>query len=211
LSSRRLLGAWWSSSRRRSRGMEPWTRYLLARNATSARIPLEVYLTQAQTLGPASSGIAALSLTGSLCRCWTCEQVIKTASTSVSESALCHSPVRLMALVYVIRKQPMRIGGGVAVSWLRADMVFLTLSSWMPKHLSAFLPYRLGGEARGSVVCWGNMLQARRLQVRFPMRSLDFSIDLISFQPHYGPRVDSAPNRMSTRNPPGVKGRPAGA
>lgn len=34
------------------------------------------------------------------------------------------------------------------------------------------------------------MLQARRTQVRFPMR-LDFS-----FQPHYGPRVLSASNRV---------------
>jgi hypothetical protein len=31
----------------------------------------------------------------------------------------------------------------------------------------------------GSVVGWGTMLQARRSQVRFPMRSLDFLIDLI--------------------------------
>jgi hypothetical protein len=46
--------------------------------------------------------------------------------------------------------------------------------------------------ACGSVVgC--TMLQARRSRVRFPMRSLDFSIDLI--QPHNGPGVDSASNR----------------
>jgi hypothetical protein len=32
--------------------------------------------------------------------------------------------------------------------------------------------------ARGSVVGWGTMLQAGRLRFRFPMRSLDFSIDL---------------------------------
>jgi hypothetical protein len=32
---------------------------------------------------------------------------------------------------------------------------------------------------RGSVVDWGTMLQAGRSRVRFPMRSLDFSIDLI--------------------------------
>jgi hypothetical protein len=48
--------------------------------------------------------------------------------------------------------------------------------------------------ARGSVVGWGTMLQAGRSRVRFPMRSLDFSIDLI-FQPHYGRGVDSASNR----------------
>jgi hypothetical protein len=37
----------------------------------------------------------------------------------------------------------------------------------------------MGGGGRGSVVVWGTMLQAGRLRVRFPMRSLDFSIDLI--------------------------------
>jgi hypothetical protein len=38
------------------------------------------------------------------------------------------------------------------------------------------------------------MLQAGRSQLRFPMRSLDFSIDLI-FPAAYGPEVDSASNR----------------
>jgi hypothetical protein len=38
------------------------------------------------------------------------------------------------------------------------------------------------------------MLHARRSRVRFPMRSLDFSIDL-TFQAHYDPGVDSASNR----------------
>jgi hypothetical protein len=33
--------------------------------------------------------------------------------------------------------------------------------------------------ARGSVVGWGTMLQAGRSRVRFPMRLLDFSIELI--------------------------------
>jgi hypothetical protein len=33
--------------------------------------------------------------------------------------------------------------------------------------------------ARGSVVGWGTMLQAGRSRARFPMRSLDFSVDLI--------------------------------
>jgi hypothetical protein len=33
--------------------------------------------------------------------------------------------------------------------------------------------------ARGSVVGWGTMLQAVRPRFRFPMRSLDFSVDLI--------------------------------
>jgi hypothetical protein len=38
------------------------------------------------------------------------------------------------------------------------------------------------------------MLQVGRLWVRFLIRSFDFPIDL-SFQPHYGPVVDSASNR----------------
>jgi hypothetical protein len=44
---------------------------------------------------------------------------------------------------------------------------------------------------RGSVVDWGTMLQAGRSRVRVPMRWIFFS----TFQPHYGPGVDSASNR----------------
>jgi hypothetical protein len=33
--------------------------------------------------------------------------------------------------------------------------------------------------ANGNVIAWGTTLQAGRSQIRFPMRSLDFSIDLI--------------------------------
>jgi hypothetical protein len=40
-----------------------------------------------------------------------------------------------------------------------------------------YICYRLG--ARGGVVGWGTLLQAGRSRVPFPMRSLDFSIDLI--------------------------------
>jgi hypothetical protein len=46
----------------------------------------------------------------------------------------------------------------------------------------------LNYEGRGSRVSWGTILQARKSRVRFPMRSLDFSIDLIV------PGVDSASN-----------------
>jgi hypothetical protein len=42
----------------------------------------------------------------------------------------------------------------------------------------------------GSVVGWGTMLQTGRSRVRVPMWWI-FS----SFQPHYGPGVDSATNR----------------
>jgi hypothetical protein len=48
--------------------------------------------------------------------------------------------------------------------------------------------------AYSSIVGWGTVLQARRLRVRFPMRSLDFSIGMI-FQLHYGPAVNSTSNR----------------
>jgi hypothetical protein len=44
------------------------------------------------------------------------------------------------------------------------------------------------------IVGWGTMLEDGKSRVRFPMRPLDFSIDLI-FQPQYGPGVDSASNR----------------
>jgi hypothetical protein len=49
------------------------------------------------------------------------------------------------------------------------------------------------------------MPQAGRSRVRFPMRSMDFSIDLIL--PHYGPGVGSASNRNEYQESSwGVKG-----
>jgi hypothetical protein len=58
------------------------------------------------------------------------------------------------------------------------------------------------------------MLQAGRSRDRIPMRSLDFFFQFtLSFQPHYGPRVDSASNRNEYQeyfwNVLGGKGRPA--
>jgi hypothetical protein len=51
------------------------------------------------------------------------------------------------------------------------------------------------------------MLQAERLQVKFAIRSLDFSIDLI-LQPHYGALGSTESlTEMSTRNLPQGKGR----
>jgi hypothetical protein len=50
------------------------------------------------------------------------------------------------------------------------------------------------------------MLQAGRLRFRLPMKSLDFSIYIVS-QPHYGPGVDSASNRNEYQKSSwGVKG-----
>jgi hypothetical protein len=51
------------------------------------------------------------------------------------------------------------------------------------------------------------MLQAGWSRVQFPMKSLDFSIDLIlPAAAHYGPGVDSASNRNEYRNISGGKG-----
>jgi hypothetical protein len=73
-------------------------------------------------------------------------------------------------------------------------------------YLNTFL--HLWG-ACGSVVGWCTLLHIGSSRVRFPMRSLDFSIDL-SFQPHYGPGVDSAFDRNEYQEySRGGKGRPA--
>jgi hypothetical protein len=47
-----------------------------------------------------------------------------------------------------------------------------------------------------SVVGWGTMLQAGRSRVRVPMRW-----NFLSFQPHYGPGIDSASNRNEYQEP----------
>jgi hypothetical protein len=69
---------------------------------------------------------------------------------------------------------------------------FQIISMFQPEFLS-YIP---------SVVGWGTMLRAGKSRVRVPMR-LNFS----SFQPHYGPGVDSASNRNEYQEPSwGVKG-----
>jgi hypothetical protein len=55
--------------------------------------------------------------------------------------------------------------------------------------------------ARGSVVGYGSILRAGRSQIRIPIRSLDFSIDLTL--------PSALRSRGSTRNLPGGKRRPA--
>jgi hypothetical protein len=60
--------------------------------------------------------------------------------------------------------------------------------------------------ARGSIVCWGIMLQAGRPPVRFPMRPLYFSIDLIVPAALWPWVRQSLLREIRTSNLPGVKG-----
>jgi hypothetical protein len=76
----------------------------------------------------------------------------------------------------------------ICCTWsLHCDLDFWILACRLKMHCSSlilvfriwsFLTYPVTLGARGSVV-WGTMLQAGRSRVRFPMRSLEFSIDLI--------------------------------
>jgi hypothetical protein len=61
--------------------------------------------------------------------------------------------------------------------------------------------FRLG--ARGSVVGWSTMLQVGRSRVQIPMRSLDFSIDLILPVALWPWELTQPVTEMSTRNLPG--------
>jgi hypothetical protein len=73
--------------------------------------------------------------------------------------------------------------------------------TWGRWHIYIYIYIYIYRGARGSIVGWGTMLQARRSRVRVPMR-WNFS----SFQPHYGPGVDSASNRNEYQEPSwGVK------
>jgi hypothetical protein len=71
-------------------------------------------------------------------------------------------------------------------------------------HLSCYSFVFLPPESqvgRSSVAVRGTMLQTKRSRVRLPMRSLDFFHLTSSFQPHYGPGVDSASNRNEYQEP----------
>jgi hypothetical protein len=83
-------------------------------------------------------------------------------------------------------------------------MCYRLLNTGALKHFSLYIFINRGMRYRG----WGTILWAGSSWVRFPMRLLHVSIDY-SFQPHYGTGIDSACNRMSIRNLPGGKRRPA--
>jgi hypothetical protein len=61
---------------------------------------------------------------------------------------------------------------------------------------------------RGSLVCWGTMLQAGRSRFRIPMRSLDFSVDLIFSSRTLVVGSTQPLTEMSIRNLPGGIRRP---
>jgi hypothetical protein len=93
------------------------------------------------------------------------------------------------------------------------EIHFEIFLSPMPRILSgpslhfSELQYEYSIEPRGSVVGWGTMLQARRLQIEI--------IGLFIWSNPSGRTValgsTHPPAEMSTRNLPGCKGRPAGA
>jgi hypothetical protein len=94
-----------------------------------------------------------------------------------------------------------------AICALRVNLWLTRTQSTHPhKHILYNVSYYHTGGARGSVVCWGTKRHAGRSRFRIPMRSLDFSIDLI-LPAALCPWGDSSSNRNEYQESSwGVKG-----
>jgi hypothetical protein len=91
------------------------------------------------------------------------------------------------------------------VSSLHCSMV--TWKKMVGLYIVIIIPHCSDVGARGSVVRWGNMLQARRSRVWFPMRPLDFSIPASGRTMALGSTEPQTV--MNIRIPPRNKGWPA--
>jgi hypothetical protein len=80
---------------------------------------------------------------------------------------------------FKIKKSRLKVSCMTAVTWLIVGKKYVRGPSGRARY--NVMPRRkvICGITCGSVVSWGTMLQVRRPRIRFPMMSLDFSIDLI--------------------------------